>query len=200
MIAFDHIAVVAATLEAGADHVRRGLRVEVGPGGTHALMGTHNRLCGLGDDQYLEVIAIDPDVAGPGRPRWFDLDRREGPPRIGNWIARTADLDTLVARYPQAGRPVSFKRGNLRWRMALPDDGILPFDGCFPALIEWQSAPPSFPETGMRLASLILHHPEAPRLADVLSGLIDDPRIRIETGPAALEAEIVTPGGMRRLA
>lgn len=199
MIVFDHIAVTAATLDEGATHVERALDHRIGPGGRHALMGTHNRLSGIGDGAYLEVIAVDPEAAAPDRPRWFDLDRRSGPPRIGNWVARTDALDDLVARYPEAGRPLAFTRGEFRWRMAVPDDGALPFDGCFPALIEWQSPPPTFADTGLRFTSLTLRHPDGGALASILSTMTDDPRIRVEIGPPQISAAIDTPSGPRRL-
>jgi hypothetical protein len=198
MTSLDHIAVSAATLEAGLAHVEAALGHCLGAGGRHAAMGTHNRLSGLGAE-YLEVIAIDPDAPPPGRARWFNLDRRTGPARLSNWVVRVADLDAALASRPEAGRAVSVARGAYRWRMAVPDDGALPFDGCFPALIEWESAPPQFAETGLRLDRLTLRHPAAARLSAALDGLLDDPRIVVETGTAGLEARIHTPAGPRRL-
>ncbi len=171
----------------------------MGVGGKHALMSTHNRLSGLGAGEYLEVIAIDPDATPPGRPRWFDLDRRAGPPRIGNWIARTDDLDALIRQYPQAGRSLSFERGPFRWRMAVPDDGILPFDGCFPALIEWDSPPPEFEDTGMRLTRLTLQHPDSADLSAIIGDLMQDARIEVSSGPRRITAELMTPAGARTL-
>ncbi|MCK0166037.1 VOC family protein [Jannaschia sp. S6380] len=200
MTAFDHFAISAATLEEGVNHVHRHLGHEMGPGGEHALMSTHNRLSGLGPGEYLEVIAIDPCAPEPDRPRWFDLDRRSGPPGIGNWILRTDDLDAAIARHPEAGRPVAFTRGAYRWRMAVPDDGILPFDGCFPALIQWQSDRPAFADAGLRLRGLSLRHPRADRLATVVAALTEDPRITVEDGPRRIAAAVQTPSGLRRIA
>ena len=34
-------------------------------------------------------------------------------------------------------------RGDLRWQMAVPGDGILPFDNMFPALMQWHSPHPA---------------------------------------------------------
>jgi hypothetical protein len=201
MATLDHIAVSAATLEAGTAHVAACLSHDMGPGGTHDRMGTWNRLSGLGPGEYLEVIAIDPTAASPEGPRWFGLDVRSGPPRLSNWILRVGDLDAVVARRPEAGRPVAFARGPYRWRMAVPEDGMLPFDGAFPALIEWETAPPTFAETSLRLTALVLRHPEAEGLRAALDGLIRDDRITIETGgPAALVARLDTPVGPRTLA
>jgi hypothetical protein len=199
MITFDHFAIAAATLEDGAAHVAAHLGHEIGPGGKHARMATHNRLSGLSDGEYFEVIACDPDAGAPGRPRWFDLDRRSGSPRIGNWIARTHDLEAVIARYPEAGRPIKLERGSFRWRMAVPDDGVLPFDGCFPALIQWDSAPPVFEASGLILTGLTLSHPEADRLNLVLDTLIDDPRITVSEGARRITAQITTPAGPREI-
>ena len=59
-------------------------------------MATHNRLLGLGD-LYLEVIAADPSAPRPAWPRWFDLDRFTGAPRLTNWICACDDLEAAVA-------------------------------------------------------------------------------------------------------
>jgi hypothetical protein len=200
MATFDHLAVSAATLDEGVAHVEAAIGHPMGPGGRHALMSTHNRLLGLDDGGYLEVIAVDPDAPDPGRPRWFGLDRRAGPPRVETWIARVDDLDAALARLPLAGAPVALSRGALRWRMAVPEDGAPPFDGCFPALIEWETPPPSFPPSGLTLARLTLRHPEAETLRPLLAGLTRDPRLTLEAGPRLIEAEIATPSGTRRLA
>jgi hypothetical protein len=59
-------------------------------------MGTHNRLLGLGEGLYLELIAIDPQAPPPGRPRWFGLDRPQDlpadRPRLLHWVARSDDI------------------------------------------------------------------------------------------------------------
>lgn len=199
MQTFDHFAISAATLTDGATHVERQIGHVMGPGGKHPLMGTHNRLSGLGNGEYLEVIAIDPDAPAPDRPRWFDLDNRSGPPRIGNWIVRTTDLDGFIARFPEAGRSVSFTRDAFRWRMAVPDDGKLPFDGCFPAVIQWDSPAPAFPDAGLRLTRLTLSHPD-PAMAETVGQIIDDPRIVLKSGPRRIEAVLDTPDGSRTLA
>ena len=117
----DHLAVAAATLEQAVAHVEDTLGVTMGLGGQHEHFATHNRLIGLDDGLYLEAIACDPSAAAPDWPRWFDLDRFGGPPRLANWICRVADLDAALAELPAgAGRPVDLSRGDLHWRMAVP--------------------------------------------------------------------------------
>lgn len=203
MIAFDHIAVAGETRAEAQAHVEEALGVAMQPGGTHDVFFTHNALLGLEGGLYLEAIAIDPDAPTPARPRWFDLDRFAGPPRLTNWICRTGDLEAVLTEMPAAmGRPVDLQRGALRWRMAVPQSGILPFDNCAPALIQWQTN--THPATqlapsSVRLRRLTLCHPEGSALAQMLSTQLTDDRISIETGPKALRAEFETPHGPRAL-
>lgn len=196
-LTLDHLVVRAASLEEGAAHVREALGAEPGPGGRHALMGTHNLLLSLGPDEYLEVIAVDPDTPPPGRPRWLGLDGFSGAPALGAWVARTDDLD---AADPIAGEPLAFERGALRWRMAVPPEGALPLRGLHPALLQWETPhpAPSLPDAGCRLRRLVLTTPEPPALEAALAGL-DDARVVVEPGTVGVSAEIETPRGLRRL-
>jgi hypothetical protein len=202
-LSFDHIAISATSLEEGVFLVEDRLGLRLAGGGKHAHMGTHNRLMGMGD-LYLEVIAVDPEAPRPDWPRWFDLDCFSGPPRLTNWVVGADDLDTALALCPSGtGLPVQLARGDYRWRMAVPGDGKLPFNGMFPALIQWQGTlhpTGALPDTGLRLSRLVLAHPEAPALRRALSALIADPRIVIETGACAeMRAEFTTPHGPRSL-
>lgn len=203
MLRIDHLAVVAPRLEDGVALVEALLGVPMAGGGRHVLMGTHNRLLSLGD-LYLEVIAIDPDAPSPRRPRWFDMDRLQGPPRLTNWVAGCDDLDAEISQGPEGiGQPLALQRGDYRWRMAVPADGRLPFASAFPALIEWQGTAhpaPALPDHGLRLSRLELGHPDAEGLRQALAGRMTDPRVVILQAPtAALRATIETPHGMRDL-
>ena len=200
MLRLDHLAISCATLEEGTKAVEAALGLPLVTGGKHAHMGTHNRLLRLGD-LYLEVIAIDPDSPAPAWPRWFDLDRFSGPARLTNWIAACDDLDTVLATATTgAGVPVDLARGDLRWRMAVPSDGRLPFGGAYPALIQWQGPHPAarLPDNGARLVRLGVTHPQAADLRAALAGLHDQ-RLEIEPGPPSLRAEIDTAHGRRVL-
>jgi hypothetical protein len=200
VIALDHVAIAATDLAAGAAAVGAALAVPLEPGGRHAAMATHNRLLSLGPGEYLEVIAPDPAAPPPGRPRWFALDTFAGAPAPRAWIVRVPDLDAALARVPVgAGVATDFARDSIRWRMAVPYDGVLPFDGLFPALIQWtQGAHPAtrLPERGVRLAAVELIHPQAEALAAALAPLIADPRVRVTVGRLpTLRLAIDTAGG-----
>lgn len=201
MWALDHIAVSAATLEEGVAYVEAALGVALGPGGRHAYMSTHNRLLGLGPSDYLEVIAIDPAAPPVPHPRWFRLDEFRGQPRLTNWICRVADLGAALGAAPAgAGRAVALARGDFRWRMGVPEDGRLPFDDCFPALIEWQGAlkpQDRLADSGCRLTRLEIAHPDADALRPLLA--LADARVQCVTGAPALRATFLTPHGERDL-
>jgi Glyoxalase-like domain len=201
-LTLDHLAVSCLTLQDGVAWVEQALGLRMGPGGTHAHMATHNRLLSLGD-VYLEVIAANPEMSAPKWPRWFDLDNFAGPPRLTNWVAGCPDLTMAVADAPiGTGIPVALSRGDYRWSMAVPDDGKLPFDGAFPALMQWHTPSPalSLPDSGARLQRLEVAHPDAAALRACLAGRVDDPRVIITDGRVkALQATISTPHGTRTL-
>ncbi|UWR21517.1 VOC family protein [Sulfitobacter sp. S190] len=203
MITLDHLAVAGMTRAAASAYASDALGVALQPGGEHAVFHTHNDLLGMADGLYLEAIAINPDAPKPDRARWFDLDNFTGPPRLTNWICRCDDLDATLAALPDGfGRPVDLQRGALRWRMAVPDGGILPFDNCAPALIEWQGgAHPvdMLAPSQVTLDTLTVHHPDADALRGLLAPFLSDDRIGFARGDAAVSARLMTPGGLRQL-
>ncbi|KAA9009916.1 VOC family protein [Histidinibacterium aquaticum] len=191
----DHLAIACATLSEGAAWAETRLGVALEHGGSHAHYGTHNRLLGLGDI-YLEVIAPDPGAASDG-PRWFGLDHA-GAPRLATWLCAVEDLDVALGETPfDAGRPVPLARGDLSWRIAVPEDGHLPMEGAWPTLLEW--APGTLHpadrlrDSGCRLQSLTVRHPDAATIATRFGDV--DPRVTIEEGPLGLTAVIDTPNG-----
>ncbi|WP_323036183.1 VOC family protein [Pararhodobacter sp.] len=183
----DHLAIAARTLSEGVALVESLLGVPLEPGGKHPLMGTHNQLLSLGPDAYLEVIAIDPDAPAPAHPRWFALDDFRGPPALQAWIVRVEDLDAALHLAPDGtGAATDLARGDLRWRMAIPADGRLPFGGQSPALIAWQGAAhpaARLPDRGIRLSSLHLAHPDPAALRTATRTLCADPRIQVTQAP-----------------
>lgn len=200
MLAFDHIAISATTLAEGVEAVESALGLPLAGGGQHDHMATHNRLLGLGD-LYLEVISIDPSRTPPAWPRWFDLDNFSGPPRLTNWVARCDDLAAELALSPAGtGTPTQLQRGDYRWQMAIPATGKLPYDGAFPALIQWQGPlhpARALPESGCRLTRIEIAHPEGATLAAHLAPRLSDPRVIVTTGPRAMQATFSTPHGTR---
>lgn len=201
MLEFDHVVVSAKTLPAGRSYIEDALQLDMVAGGEHDIFQTHNALLGLEDGIYLEAIAANPNVPEPTRPRWFDLDRFDGGPRVTNWACRTDDLEAVVARFPEIGDIVSLSRGDLRWRMAVPKTGALPFDNLFPAVLQWDvdEIPQDRLVPKTRLTNLRITHPWASALVALLEPVLDDGRVVIAEGPAALEARFDTGEGVRVL-
>lgn len=205
----DHLVIVADSLAQGVAWCERTLGVTPGPGGRHALMGTHNRLLALGGEDfpraYFEVIAIDPEAPPPGRRRWFGMDDpalqaavREAP-RLVHMVLRTEQLEMLrwglINRGVDPGVPVALERdtpqGPLSWRLLLRDDGRAACDGWLPTLIEWRDRHPvdNLPASPLRLQSLALGG-----LPPALSGLLRMRHIQPLAEPG-LQAVFDSPAG-----
>ena len=218
----DHLVVAARTLDEGVAWCEATLGVVPGPGGEHALFGTHNRLlrlhCEHAPRAYLEIIAVNPQ-ATPTRPaplkRWFDLDDpalrsrlAQHGPQLVHWVASVPDIDVAAAELRalgiQRGPAIAASRptpsGLLQWRISVRDDGQSLFDGALPTLIQWGDVHPAntMPASGLALQSLTLSHPDAPQLQQALDAIGLDPRA-VEPGPAALTALLDTPLGPRTL-
>jgi Glyoxalase-like domain len=176
-VQLDHLVVAAATLDQGVAWCEATLGVTPGPGGHHALMGTHNRLLKIATptypDAYLEIIAIDPEAPAPDRPRWFGLDDaalqaqlRDSGPRLIHLVARSTMLDMhrwgLITVGQQPGDPVNASRmtpqGELSWQILLRADGGVGCGGALPTLLQWRSGHPAqaMPDSGVSLKALAL--------------------------------------------
>jgi hypothetical protein len=208
----DHLVVAAASLEQGVAWCEATLGVSPGPGGSHPLMGTHNRLAKIATpefpDAYLEIIAIDPKAAPPARVRWFGLDDpglqarvRESGPRLVHAVARTTQLDmqrwALITMGLKPGNPVRAGRdtpeGPLAWQILVRDDGALDCAGALPTLIQWEGRHPAqaMADSGLALRSLALRGvPDGAREVLKLRGV----DIASDPGPA-LCAVLDTPLG-----
>ena len=212
----DHLVVVATSLEDGVAWCEATLGVTPGPGGQHALMGTHNRLFSIASATYplayFEIIAIDPAAPAPARQRWYDLDdadvqarlRREGP-QLAHWVARVDDAQAAVAALKMQGidrgeviaasRPTP--QGLLQWQITVRTDGQRLYEGCLPTLIQWGAVHPAatMPASGVTLVSLELQHPQADVLASAFHA-IGLAGIPVQTGPTQLRARLQTPKGV----
>ena len=198
----DHLAVSGTDRDTARAHIEEALGLPMQTGGEHAKFATHNHLMGMGCGLYLEAISIDPNVPNPARARWFNLDNFSGAPRLTNWICAVPDMSAALAHWPDVGDAISLERGELRWQMAVPKSGILPFDGFFPPLIQWHGArhpKQMLASTGASLKQLTVAHPQALDLAETL-GDITGAEIRFEIADTpALIAEFNTPHGVRTL-
>jgi hypothetical protein len=213
MTVLDHIVIVADTLPQGFDYCEAVLGVRPPKGGEHPRMGTHNHLLKLGDSTYLEVIAVNPAAPVPDRARWFGMDslsqrqRMARQPFLAAFVARTADIESKAASLSALGRVIDMERGDLHWKITVPDDGNLVEGGTVPTVIEWpQGVEPvtRMAELGCRLERLVACHPQPERLRELWARIdLCDDRLSIEACRADeapyLKARIDTPSGPRIL-
>ena len=207
IVELDHLIVAAQSLAAGCEFVEERLGVRPQGGGKHVAMGTHNTLLALGAGSYLEVIAIDPEGKTPARHRWFDLDEprmraslAEGP-RLIHWAARTDDIDAARARAKIDPGPVHpMQRGDLHWRITIPDDGQLPGGGLLPTLIQWPDGvhpTKRLPDRGLRVVAFAGEHPEPAPIRAALAALGLSEVLKVTYGRyPRLAAMIRTPRGV----
>lgn len=206
-LALDHITVVAKTLDTGIAYVRDQLGVDVPIGGIHPAMGTHNCLMRIGDGEFLEIIAVHPDMERPKHPRWFGLDQpfRQGAV-LATWVLGTNDIRAPANRSSaEVGRPTRLTRDNLEWLISVAPDGQLPMSGAFPTLVEWSRDLQVHPaeniqDLGCALTSLTIRHPQIERVSKFLRDRLHDPRVHLEHGTTVeLIASFQTPFGLREL-
>jgi hypothetical protein len=209
----DHLVIAAETLQQGVDYIRSALAVEIPAGGVHKTMGTHNHLMQLGNDAYIEVIAINPQATAPHHPRWFNLDDAlmraslQRQPRLITWVVNTADIEAVEHdSVLPIGIPTELSRDALHWQVGLTEDGRLLANGLVPYLIQWHTEPHpsgSMADMGCRLQSLEIYHNRPDWLRSVLASIDADHLVNIHSLPDTetpyLSANIETPSGMVNL-
>jgi hypothetical protein len=131
--------------------------------------------------------------------------RLERSPRLLAWVAGTGDIAASLARARDAGAElgpaVELTRGDLVWRLSIPDDGGLPEGGTLPALIQWRAGPHpagGMADLGLRLDALALGHPEPAKLEAVLGAIGADHLVQtVRADRPALHAVLRTADGAR---
>ena len=217
----DHIVVVADSLVQGVAWCESALGITPGPGGEHALFGTHNRLFKIATAQnptaYFEIIAINTIAAyasNTGAKRWFDMDDMalqqavKIQPRLVHFVASvpnaSAACSALKALEIERGNVIQASRptphGLLEWQMTVREDGQRLFNGALPTLIEWGDIHPThtMPSSGFTLHSLVVSHPEASLLQAAYQA-IGLHSVNVSHGAANLCATLQTPKGLVRL-
>ena len=210
----DHLAIGAANLSQGVAYIKTCLGVDIPYGGNHVDMGTHNHLMQLGDQVYLELMAINPDVEPPERPRWFGLEnayiRRqlEQQPTLLTWVVSTDNLEELLQQaQTQAkfsfGQSELMSRGDIRWCFGIPDDGRLLAGGIVPYVMEWKTdihPPSNLADLGCQFQRLEIYHPHPTWLRSVLGAIGAAELATIQAlppnSPPYLVAHIDTPRGL----
>src|SRR6185436_15261652 len=125
----DHLVYATPDLDLGINAIVKLTGVRATAGGQHPGLGTRNALVALGPASYLEIIGPDPDQPKPAGSRRFGIDDLKAP-RLLTWVAKSNQLDALVASAAAHGVtlgaviPGSRKRPDgvvLSWRYTDPN-------------------------------------------------------------------------------
>ena len=167
----------------------------------------------LGNDAFLEIIAVNHDIEPPERPRWFGLDdafirqQIEQQPSLLTWVVNTQDIKALMSQSTfSLGKAELISRGNLNWYFGLPDDGRLLAGGMLPYAIEWQTdkhPSANMADLGCRLSGLEIYHPYPRWLQSALSSIGALDLVKVHALPKNevpyMLATINTPAGIKEL-
>ena len=201
----DHIVIGATNLISGTKILETKLSTKFSPGGEHQIMGTHNKLWKLQSDIYLEVIANNPNVNKPSRPRWFSLDEARTKEKIKHspsalsWVLEVDNIENTVKKCGyNPGEILQISRGELTWKITVPSNGGLADNGVLPTLIEWpndQHPSKKLTSSKVSINKLSLFHPEPNKIKNTLFNLIESDLIRVSEGFPKIELILTTQNG-----
>jgi len=121
-------------------------------------------------------------------------------PALIHWAARTRDIEADATRSPiDLGTITPMRRGDLEWRLTVPDDGHLPARGLVPTLIQWSGRHPTdtLRDSGVRLTALAGEHPEPAPVREALAALGFSEALKVSYGRVPrLAAMLRTPRGV----
>lgn len=204
--AVDHLVLGVSDLQTGIEWFEKTTGVRAMVGGKHPNRGTQNALVSFGNQQYLELLAPDPDQAG--HPRAADL-LKLATPRLVLWASATSEIEVLSQQSKAASLltmgPVDGARKRpdgklLKWRslsVAREADKDLVYFNVVPFFIQWDrdSLHPSVDSPGgCKLLSLEFEHPEAEKIVEMMKSLGIKAKISKANSPA-IKASLKTPKG-----
>ena len=222
----DHLVIVARNLDEGVAWCEATLGITPGPGGEHALFGTHNRLFKIATPAnplaYCEIIAINSGAVRADKSpakRWFDMDDAafqaavSKAPQLVHFVASTTDLQAARAalsklgidRGPAIAVKRHTRRGWLHWQITVREDGQRLFNGALPTLIQWGAPDDAEPlrlhprNTLPRSGVSLQNIAVTHPQADALQAAyaaIGLQDVAVHSGPANLSATLQTPKGL----
>lgn len=164
----DHLVYCVPDLDTGIKQFEALLGVTAIIGGKHLNQGTQNALIHLGDQCYLELLAVDQDNTRIIPPRWMGVDVLTSS-KLTRWALKADDIivdqQILKAYNPALGQLIGGQRqltsGKfLHWQMtkplAIPEVELMPF------ITDWSASElhpcDQLPEL-CKLVNLKLYHP-----------------------------------------
>lgn len=199
-LAVEHILWGAPDLDAGSRVFEELTGIAPIPVGSHAGVGTRNRLVPLGAGIYFEIIAPDPQQAGTGPRRKLIEGLSE--PRIIAFAVTAMDLIAVQNAAVAAGLaydgPTSMSRirpdgVRLEWATLYLRHPL--YDGALPFAIDWRGSPhPSSAPNAGSLRSFTVQHPDSEPLTRLYERL--GIAAAVEPGPSpGFVAVLGTPKG-----
>lgn len=176
--------------------------------GKHPHLGTHNAVLSLGNLQYLEFIALDPEAPKMERklPSWCALLIGLTKPKIMTWVVQTSNIEKTVQDLNANGNyhidpPEAFSRvksdgTKISMKLAFKKEPPAPCDGLVPFLIDWGKS--SHPSTTVECKCSIKEwygtHPDADNISKILSKAGIDFKIK-KAATASMHLILKTPKG-----
>lgn len=175
----DHLVYVVPDLQKGMTELEHRLGCPVIYGGQHLNQGTHNALVNLGNNCYLELLAIDQTNSKISAPRWMGVDIVQEP-QLTRWALKSKQLEQDVQILQKANAAMqNIVQGSrqrtdgsiLNWEilMPLPQPAVelLPF------MVDWQDSihPTESLDTHCQLVELKATHPNPLTLQTILQQL-----------------------------
>jgi hypothetical protein len=175
----DHLIYLSTDLDDDINELEHLLGVRAIAGGRHPRWGTRNALISMGETNYLEILAPDPDRPSPETPTILGLDRLDRS-RLVSWAAKESDLEARVEAAARVGvelgeiLPGSRERTDgtiLSWTLTDPEVSL--GDGLVPFLIDWGDSehPALGAPRGCTLLALRAEHPDPALLEWMLEAL-----------------------------
>ncbi len=201
--AIDHLVYAVSDIAAVTQTLEKSLGIRPIVGGRHPQHGTRNALLNLGDQCYLEILAVDENNKDSQTPRWMGIDLIEGP-TMTRWALKSSDLQSDITTLNHfgygsqdisAGHRKTTSGALLKWQMILPR--ATPCVDVVPFMVDWsQSAqhPCQVLESGCKLEALTIYTERVRQLTDLCQAL--DIEVGIKAGSPKISAKISGPSGM----
>ena len=200
MIKLDHLMYAVPDLELGMQQIHELTGIKPVMGGSHPGVGTRNALLSFSADQYLEIIAPDPeqDLAGTTG----ELLARNPNSGLRAWAVASDDLAAIrdmATQQSVAAREIVDMARTTPDGMALAWKLLFLHGSHWPFFIDWQASPhPALTAPqGCQLLDFVLTTPDPRQYAALLAAL--DLQVEVKAGAFGFSAKLGTPNGVVEL-
>lgn len=200
----DHIVYSVPDLDIAIEQFEKATGVLPVFGGYHLTKGTKNALVNLGNQCYLEILAVDAQNTNIAPPRWMGIDLIQQP-QVTRWCLKSTNLqrdsEQLQRINPllgviNEGQRKTANGDQLAWEMILPL--ATPAVDVLPFMVDWKKSTvhPTdnlLPTVG--LERIQLFHPLPVDQNEVLKNLEVEIVVN-KASTAAIKVHLATPKGL----